>query len=75
MLYIRILFQCAVCVGSRVRVDDSEDTRVASSSSTRHSQAHVCHVYMPAPPDDVMILLRKYMSSVDPIHRRVAIIG
>jgi hypothetical protein len=46
----------------------------SSSSSSISSPAGSCHV-QPAPIDDVMILLKKYASSMDKTMRKIGILG
>ena len=77
----RLLFQCSLCEGSRalVGLESKSKSSCSSISSARESSKSTLHqenaIYYPSPQDDILIMLRKYSTSVDSSLRQVAIIG
>ena len=65
--------------GSRMAVGTEDQSASSRSSSTSAGSAGPSKcgdtTFFPAPPDDVMIFLRKYLTSADPAMRTAAVIG
>jgi hypothetical protein len=70
----RIIFECQMVEGSRMAVS-SEGQSTSSRSSSVVPAKTARSVYFPAPPDDVMIFIRKYLTSADPRMRMTAVVG
>ena len=75
----RIMFECALAEGSRSRILTGETETQCSSASKSDTiliaNRQVVQYYYPTPQDDIMIFLRKHLTSVDPAMRKIALIG
>ena len=70
----RIIFQCAMANPERYSyIDQSSSSSSSSSSGSSHTAAS--YRAQAAPIDDVMILLKKFASSMDRTTRKIGILG
>lgn len=74
-LDFRILFDTTLASGNICAFDASMNASSSSSSSSSTETGVRARRVAPAPPDDVMIFIRKHLTGANPKFRHVAIAG